>query len=90
MSTPGNRLIKKEDEKKFKVIVAIDFGTHGTGLGYAMVTEDEKDQKLYVEQDWGSHGSNADNKNKTDILLTHDGKFITFGDDALTKLISSI
>ena len=87
----SSRLIGREDEVKFKVIVAIDFGTHGTGLGYAIIDDndgkdgdDEKqEQQIYVEQDWCQ---NTDNKNKTDILLTHDGKFITFGDDALKKL----
>ena len=77
------RGFRDDEHVKFKVIVAIDFGTHGTALGYAMVTEDEKEQRLYIEQDWST---NVDAKNKTDILLTHDGKFITFGDDALKKL----
>ena len=75
-----------EMEVKFKVIVAIDFGTHGTGLGYAIIDEgkeNEEKESIYVEQDWCS---NTDNKNKTDILFTHDGKFLAFGDDALKML----
>ena len=77
-------MLRRKDEVNFKVIVAIHFGPHQTTLGYAIINgDDEKEQKIYVEQDWCQ---NTDGKNKTDILLTHDGKFITFGDDALTKL----
>jgi len=78
----GQRLVAMENEVKFKVIVAIDFGTHGTGLGYAPINDNEEKEQIYVDQDWCS---NTDTKNKTDILLTHDGIFITFGDDALKK-----
>jgi len=74
---------------QFKVIVAIDFGTHGTGLGYAIVPYDEngkfdesKEAEIYIEQDWSR---NTDNKTKTDILLNSDGNFIAFGDAALEQ-----
>ena len=78
--------IEEADEVDFKVIVAIDFGTHGTGLGYAILNDaDEKEPQIYVEQDWCQ---NVDGKVRTDILLTHDAKFIAFGDDALKKLNS--
>ena len=36
----------------FKVIVAIDFGTHGTGIGYAILDQDQKEPETYIEQDW--------------------------------------
>ena len=89
MSAQGQRLVAMENEVKFKVIVAIDFGTHGTGLGYALISENEEKGKeqIHVDQDWCS---NTDTKNKTDILLTHDGKFITFGDDALKKFSANL
>ena len=82
MSSSGQRLVAMENEVQFKYIVAIDFGTHGTGLGYAKINKEEEKEEIHVDQDWCS---NTDTKNKTDILLTHDGKFITFGDDALKK-----
>ena len=79
---PGNST-GVETKERCKVIVAIDFGTNGTSIGYAIINDDDQKQQVYIEQDWCS---NMYGKSKTDILLTHDGKFITFGDDALTKL----
>jgi len=74
---------------KFKVIVAIDFGTHGTGLGYAIVPYDEngdsdskQEPEIYTRQDWCD---NTDHKIKTDILLKANGEFIAFGDKALQQ-----
>eukprot|EP01083_Nonionella_stella_P283083 963415_1 len=73
--------IKREDVVDFKVIVAIDFGTHGTGLGFAVLNNDEKKEgEIYIEQDWCSC---VDNKNKTDILLKANGNFKAFGEAAL-------
>ena len=69
-----------------KVIVAIDFGTHGTGIGYAKINAEEEKEEIHVVQDWPY---NTDTKNKLDILLTHDGKFIAFGYDALKKFCDS-
>eukprot|EP01084_Bolivina_argentea_P034449 63730_1 len=87
MTTPsGSTLIKHEEIVEFKVIVAIDFGTHGTGLGYAI--NDEKNQEIYIEQDWGQTRKLVDSKNKTDILLTYNGKFLKFGDDALEEYLN--
>eukprot|EP01083_Nonionella_stella_P283084 963418_1 len=87
MTTPsGSTLIKHEEIVEFKVIVAIDFGTHGTGLGYAI--NDEKNQEIYIEQDWGGTRKFVDSKNKTDILLQYDGKFLKFGDDALEEYLN--
>eukprot|EP01084_Bolivina_argentea_P034445 63726_1 len=82
----GSTLIKHEEIVEFKVIVAIDFGTHGTGLGYAI--NDEKNQEIYIEQDWGGTRKFVDSKNKTDILLQYDGKFLKFGDDALEEYLN--
>merc|ERR1719229_538185 len=79
----ASTLMAREDIVDFKVIVAIDFGTHGTGLGYAI--NDEKSQEIYIEQDWGNTRKDIDSKNKTDILLQYDGKFLKFGDDALDE-----
>jgi len=74
-----------ENKGDFKVIVAIDFGTHGTGIGYAIIDQDEKEPATYIEQDWCK---NADNKNKTDILLDYNGKFLEFGEKALERYIN--
>eukprot|EP01083_Nonionella_stella_P285654 972426_1 len=79
-TSPKHVPIAREDIVNFKVIVAIDFGTHGTALGYALVGDDEKDHKIHTAQDWCK---NPDHKNKTDILLTSQGKFLAFGDKAL-------
>ena len=78
----------------FEIFVAIDFGTHGTGLGYAIKKkkeqidsfddEEEYEYITFMEQDWA--GGNDSIKNKTDILLSHNGRFIAFGYDALNKL----
>eukprot|EP01083_Nonionella_stella_P006855 19848_1 len=75
---------QREDIVDFKAIVAIDFGTHGTGLGYALINDDEKKQETYIEQDWCA---NVDNKNKTDILLKYDGTFLAFGEKALNMYL---
>ncbi len=80
----AQNLIQREDIVKFKATVAIDFGTHGTGLGYALINDDEKTQETYIEQDWCS---NVDNKNKTDILLKYDGTFLAFGEKALNMYL---
>eukprot|EP01084_Bolivina_argentea_P034450 63731_1 len=77
---------KHEEIVQFKAVVAIDFGTHGTGLGYAMV--DEKSQEMYIEQDWGGTRKNVNDKNRTDILLQYDGKFLKFGDYALEQYLN--
>eukprot|EP01084_Bolivina_argentea_P083503 151177_1 len=73
------RLFAKKDKGEFEYCVAIDFGTHGTGLGYACIESKE----TYSEQDFWC--KNNDLKNKTDILLTHNGEFVAFGYEALDK-----
>ena len=72
------RLLDDVVEVQFDYFVAIDFGTHGTGLGYAIKETGE----IYHEQDWCK---NNDIKNKTDILLTWMGKFKAFGYEALDQ-----
>eukprot|EP01084_Bolivina_argentea_P260312 439565_1 len=84
----GSTIIDHEEIGKFKLIVAIDFGTHGTGLGYALITDDEKRQEIYIEQDWGGTRKLVDSKNRTNILLRYDGKFLKFGDHALEEYLN--
>ena len=96
MSTKDIDLLISEKYKTvdFEIFVAIDFGTHGTGLGYAIKKKKEKvdafdddeecEYVTFMEQDWAGGGDAI--KNKTDILLTHKGEFIAFGYEALNKL----
>lgn len=80
-----DRIHKIENQGDFKVIVAIDFGTHGTGIGYAIIDQDQKEPETYIEQDWCQ---NADKKNKTDILLSPNGQFLAFGEKALEQYMN--
>ena len=82
----GKRPVKQETNGDFKVIVAIDFGAHGTSMGYAVIGTEEKEPTIHIEQDWCA---NPDSKNKTDILLNPEGTFLAFGEEALAKFIVS-
>lgn len=46
--------------------------------------QDEYEYETFIVQDWC--GNQGEIKNKTDILLSHDGKFIAFGYKALDQL----
>ena len=70
-----------ERQDLFEMIVAIDFGTYGTGVGFAKFNEED----VYIERGW-SDNKIAGTKNRTDILLSHDGECIAFGDKALNML----
>ena len=81
--------MRSQEEFNPKVVVAIDIGTHGTGLGYAFIDEnreidEDKDNTLvwHTYREWSKRGYC---KTKTDILLHRDGGLIAFGDDALFK-----
>ena len=75
--------IKVEDEKyddndpiSYKLHIAIDFGTDGIGLAYAI------DGEVYVHQAFNSRKYGASVKPKTIVLLDEDGEVNSFGIDA--------
>eukprot|EP01084_Bolivina_argentea_P070769 128687_1 len=65
-------------------IVAIDFGTDGIALAYCEITEQK--QCHFIECEGRYVISNS--KNKNNVLLTRDGKFITFGSVALETYLN--
>ena len=75
----------------FKVYAAIDFGTDGTGLAYCLPNT----TKVFIHDKWKTWNKNNNNnefnissiKPKTAILLDKNGKFKSFGDNALRMLI---
>ncbi|ETO05692.1 hypothetical protein RFI_31704, partial [Reticulomyxa filosa] len=74
---------KKKFVHIFKAFAGIDFGTDGTGFAYSI-----SDGKVYIEQKWERHLL-AEVKNKTNILLDKNGKFVAFGQEATDKYIST-
>ena len=60
----------------FKLHIAIDFGTDGIGVAYAI------DNKVYVHQDFNSQKFGSSVKPKTIVLLDNDGDVNSFGIDA--------
>lgn len=83
------KAISLHSDKKgdFKVAVAIDIGRDGTAIGYTIIDgHTEREHEIYIEQDWCR---DADVKSGTHILLSADGKFIRFGDDAVHQLSHS-
>jgi len=82
----ARRPVKRYEDADFTVIVAIDFGTHGTGLGWTRIPDqkDNKEPELHQFTGWCR---STDKKTKTDILLTKDGEFLAFGDTALEQYL---
>ena len=84
-SSPTNKDTDlNSQDGSFKVMVAIDFGTYGTGLGFVKTGDD----KIYIEQDWCVNDKFGA-KNRTDVLLSADGELMAFGDKALNMLSES-
>eukprot|EP01084_Bolivina_argentea_P111078 198294_1 len=67
--------VKPSREVKFKLHIAVDFGTDGCGLAFAY------NNKVTVYDKWRSKRQRR-NKTKTQILLGPDDKVICFGDNA--------
>ena len=72
----GNHLFRESSESPFKVFVGIDFGTHGSGLAYAL-----PDGKSYIHNMWDNELPTV--KPKTAVLLDKDSKVVTVGSNAL-------
>ena len=58
------------------MFVGIDFGTHGSGLAYAL-----PDGKSYIHNLWDNEDPNI--KPKTSVLLDKDSNVVSVGSDAL-------
>eukprot|EP01084_Bolivina_argentea_P193609 332149_1 len=65
-----------QNEKKYKLHIAIDFGTDGLGLAYAI------GDKVYIHNKWNSERYVDVVKPKTIILLDKCGNADAFGSDA--------
>ena len=65
------------DHSNYKVAVAIDFGTDGSGICYAFPDGDVRFHNQFKSSKFGSFA-----KHKTHILLDEDGDFHSFGLDA--------
>ena len=72
----GYHLLRESSESSFKVFVGIDFGTHGSGLAYAL-----PDGKSYIHNMWDNEAPNV--KPKTSVLLDKDSNVVSVGSDAL-------
>ena len=73
--------VKPREEHSFKIHVAIDFGTDGMGMAYAI------DDQVFVHQKWNSKKYGATVKPKTIVLFDDDEEAI-FGMDAKFQLKS--
>eukprot|EP01084_Bolivina_argentea_P062993 115084_1 len=68
----------------FKVHIAIDFGTDGCGLAFALKGEDD----ITVYNKWNRKKKNIMVKTKTQILLNEQNKVVAFGNDAKKTFIT--
>eukprot|EP01084_Bolivina_argentea_P126774 224390_1 len=71
----------------FKIHIAVDFGTDGTSLAYALPNNKEKN--VFVHQDWVSSKYNVGVKPNTIILLDENGDTLGFGKDAKHTYITT-
>lgn len=73
---------------KFKVAVAIDFGTDGTGVSFVDLRSENCEPFTNVNWDCDSNNKAQSNmQKKTCILLNSNGKCIAFGDVANDKYL---
>ncbi|ETO08745.1 hypothetical protein RFI_28642, partial [Reticulomyxa filosa] len=83
-SQPNINLIAgKQKSNYLKAFVGIDFGTDGTAFAYGF-----SGGKVYIGQKWPGQLL-AELKNKTNILLDKDGRFVAFGQEAADKYTSN-
>eukprot|EP01084_Bolivina_argentea_P124778 221101_1 len=80
MSTPTIAPFSAK-QSKFKIHIAIDFGTDGIGMAYACNGE------IYVHNRWCSKKYAAKIKRKTSILIDNKGVTQAFGKDARASYI---
>ena len=66
----------RKTNTKYRVYIAIDFGTDGIGLAYAI------DGDVYVHQAFNSRKYGSSLKPKTIVLLDNDGEVNSIGIDA--------
>jgi molecular chaperone DnaK (HSP70) len=75
-------------DKPYRVVAAIDFGTHGTGFAWAAVSEDNDDpgrRRIAFFEDWERQNV-AYPKNRSAILLDASGQFMAWGYEAVAQL----
>jgi molecular chaperone DnaK (HSP70) len=75
-------------DRPYRVVAAIDFGTHGTGFAWAAVSEDNDDpgrRRIAFFEDWERQNL-AYPKNRSAILLDASGQFMSWGYEAVAQL----
>ena len=70
------------EEKEYKIIAAIDFGTTFSGYAYSFADDTEK---IYTNKNWGQTQGFLLHKTPTCLLLRADGSFEAFGFEAVSK-----
>eukprot|EP01084_Bolivina_argentea_P006327 11986_1 len=73
----------KQRKHRFKLHIAIDFGTDGTAMAYAY------GNKVFIHDKWSSRKYGHEIKQKTVILLDNKGNTLGFGLDSKLNYISN-
>lgn len=77
-----NPLKRRSSERdKYKVVVAIDFGTSFSGYAFAFNHHDGSEE-IFMNKSWGSAQGYSTYKTPTCILLNPEKKFVKFGFEA--------
>ena len=86
IETMGNKAIETSIAQTipFKLCIAIDFGTDGIGLAYAI------DDKVLIHDNFRSRIYGYCTKQKSIVLLDQNGEMISFGSDAKAALSEHI
>jgi hypothetical protein len=74
--------------KPYRVVAAIDFGTHGTGFAWLAVSEDNSEmhaRRITFFEDWPGQKINYP-KNRSAVLLDAHGKLLCWGYEAETEM----
>jgi molecular chaperone DnaK (HSP70) len=75
-------------DKPYRVVVGIDFGTHGTGFAWAAVSEDAAEpgqRRISFFEDWAEQNI-AYPKNRSAVLLDTSGQFLAWGYEAIARM----
>ena len=75
-----------------KVVVAIDFGTHGSGFAWAPISnlQDRPDTRVIIYQDFTSFGGVGYPKDLTAVLVDRDRRPLEFGFQARRKWMQEL
>lgn len=72
----------------YRVVAAIDFGTHGTGFAWAAVSQDNsgaRDRRIYFFEDWAEQKISYP-KNRSAVLLDARGNLLSWGYRAISEM----